>query len=393
MNTQLAQGIDWVGYADWTVRDFHGYRTENGSTYNAYLVRDENTALIDTVKGPYAGTLLAHISEHCPLEEVRYVICNHAEPDHSSALPAVMKACANAELVCNEKCKDALSRHYDVSGWKFKIITEGETLCLGRRSLRFFNTPMVHWPESMVTYVPEDKILFSMDAFGQHISTSERFDDELPLGEIISAAKTYYANIVMPYGKTVMAALTKLGTLPLDIVAPSHGLIWRKHFAEILKCYQDWAVTKATKKVVVFFASMWGSTRIMAEEIAEGALEVPGVDVKLIDVNATHDTVTVTEIMDCAAFAAGTATLNMGMMPAMARTLTYMCGLRPQNKSYFTFGSYGWAEKGATAADAMLAPVCEKLRDPLACRFRPDASLLKECRAAGKILAEKAAAI
>ena len=172
MLVELAKGINWVGYIDWTVREFHGYRTENGATYNAYLVRDEKIALIDTVKGPYFATLLDHITELCDPSEIDYIVCNHAEPDHSSALPEMMKACTKAEIVCNAKCKLALSEHYDVSAWKFKVVSDGEMLPLGSRSLQFFNTPMVHWPESMVTYVPEDGVLFSMDAFGQHLASS-----------------------------------------------------------------------------------------------------------------------------------------------------------------------------------------------------------------------------
>ena len=388
----LADGISWVGYVDWTVRDFHGYNTDQGSTYNAYLVQDEQTALVDSVKAPYVGELLAHIAALAPLESVRYVVCNHAEPDHAGGLPATLAACPNAELVCNAKCKDALSRHFDTSAWRFKVVNEGETLPLGRRTLQFFNTPMVHWPESMVTFVPEDGILFSMDAFGQHFATSERFDDELPLPAVLDAAKTYYANIVMPFGKPVAAALKKLGALPVKMVAPSHGVIWRSHFDAILSAYQGWMECRPAKKVVVFFCSMWGSTRRMASAIAEGAASVPGVSVKFIDVTATPDSATVTELLDCAAFAAGSATLNQGMMPAIARTLTYAKGLRPAGKKGFAFGSFGWAEKGATAVDAVLGEMgVEKTQPPLTVRFAPDAAVLDACRQAGAALGAIAA--
>ena len=385
----LADGINWVGYVDWTVRDFHGYRTVHGSSYNSYLVQDEKTALIDAVKAPYFQNLLDHVTAFTPLDKIDYIVCNHAEPDHSGALPAVVAACKNATLICNAKCKEALSLHYDISDWKIQVVKEGETLSLGKRSLRFYNTPMVHWPESMATYVPEEKILFSMDAFGQHTACSKRFDDQVPLPEAIDSARTYYANIVMPYGKTVAAALKKLGALDIAMIAPSHGVIWRKNIATILKCYQDWMVTKAEKKVVVFFCSMWNSTRKMASAIAEGASSVPGVSVKLIDVTATHDTDTVTELMDCAAFAAGSATLNQGMMPEMARTMCYIKGLRPQNKKGFAFGSYGWAEKGASAVDAILTEMgVEKVMEPITSRFAPNAETLKACREAGVKLAE-----
>ena len=399
MLPELASNINWVGHIDWTVREFHGYNTKDGSTYNAYLVRDEKTALIDTVKGPYAGSLLAHIAELCDPASIDYIVCNHAEPDHSSALPEIVRAAPNAAIVCNEKCRVALSQHYHAEGWNFKVIGDGETLALGRRTLQFFNTPMAHWPESMATYVPEDGVLFSMDAFGQHLATSERFDDELPLQTILDAAKTYYANIVMPYGKPVQAALARLGALKLDIVAPSHGVIWRKNFAAIVAEYQKWAATKSGKKIVVIYSTMWNSTRQMAEAICEGAQSAAladaaaaGVAIKLIDVNATHDTQTVTEMMDAAVFAVGSATLNQGIMPAMARLLVYAKGLRPLGKKGFAFGSFGWAEKGATQAEQYLKEMgVELMRPVLTSKFRPTEALLAECRAAGAEAARLAA--
>ncbi len=390
MDTKLTDGVSWVGYVDWSVRDFHGYTTARGSTYNAYLVKAQKIALIDTVKGLYAGDYLANVKAQVPLESVDYIVCNHAEPDHSGGFPATVKACPRATVVCNAKCKNALEHHYDVSGWKFQIVKDSETLSLGGKTLQFFDTPMVHWPESMVTYLVEDAILFSMDAFGQHYASGYRFDDESDLCEVMQEAKTYYANIVMPFGRPVAATLARLGGLKLAMVAPSHGIIWRSHFAKIVEAYQAWMVGKPVKKVVIVFSSMWNSTRQMAEAVASGAEESP-VEVKLIDAAATSDTNIVTEVMDCAAFAAGSPTLNMGILPRMAATLTYLRGLKPLGKSCFAFGSYGWASKGseevAQYLQAMqMTPVCA----PVACRFVPDEETLAKCRAAGRALAEVA---
>ena len=390
MDTKLVDNVFWVGHIDWAVRDFHGYTTSRGSTYNAYLVLAEKAAIIDTVKGAYVGSLLENVKAKVPLEKIDYIVCNHAEPDHSGGLPATVRACPNATLLCNAKCKDALSRHYDVSGWKFQVVKDAETFSLGGKTLQFFDTPMVHWPESMVTYVVEDELLFSMDAFGQHYASGFRFDDESDLCEVMQESKTYYANIVLPFGRPVAAALARLGGLQLKLVAPSHGVIWRSHFAKIVEAYQAWMVCRPAKKVVVAYCSMWGSTRVMAEAVAAGAEELP-VDVKLINVDATSDTQVVTEVMDCAAFAAGSATLNMGVMPRMAATLTYLRGLKPTGKAGFAFGSYGWASKGgeevAQYLQAMqVKPVCE----PVSSRFAPDAETLARCRAAGRALAEVA---
>ena len=391
MDARVTEHVFWVGFVDWAVRDFHGYVTGRGSTYNAYLVKGEQKcALIDTVKAPYVAAYLEHVKAYIPLEKVDYIVCNHAEPDHSGGLPETLRACPNATLICNAKCKDALARHYDVSGWKIQVIKDTETLALGGKTLQFFDTPMVHWPESMASYLVEDELLFSMDAFGQHYASGFRFDDESDLCEVMQEAKTYYANIVMPYGRPVAAALARLGGLRLKIVAPSHGVIWRSHFATILEAYQNWMVCRPVKKVVVAYCSMWHSTQLMAEAVAAGAGELP-VDVKLIDVNASSDTQIVTEVMDCAAFAAGSATLNMGLMPRMAATLTYLRGLKPVGKTGFAFGSYGWASKGAEEVSQyqqamQMEPVCE----PVTCRFAPDADVLARCRAAGRALAEVA---
>ncbi len=393
MKTRIADGIDWTGYIDWPVRNFHGYTTSRGSTYNAYLVRAGKTALIDTVKAPYAQNLLDSVAALCPLGKVDYVVCNHAEPDHSGALPAVMAAMPQATLVTNAKCADALSRHYDTSSWKIEIVNEGDSLDLGGKTLKFYMTPMAHWPESMVTYVPEDKLLFSMDILGQHYASSARFDVEADLAEVFQEAKTYYANIVLLYARPAAAALKKLSTLELSTVCPSHGVIWTKHLPEIVAKYLDWAPSRPAKKVVVFYGTMWGSTRKMAEAIAAGAESRGTVEVKLMDLNAADDTDVVRELMDCGAFAAGSPTLNMGILPRVAKTLTYVRGLRPADKHAFAFGSYGWGSKGAEEANGYLESFgCKIMRPPLTVRFAPDAATLEACRAAGAELADAAAA-
>lgn len=390
MNTSLSSNVNWVGVIDWSVRDFHGYRTERGSTYNAYLVSGAKHALIDTVKVPYVAELLEHVRDLVPLEQLAYVVCNHAEPDHAGGLAQVLAACPQAAVVCNKKCAEALRLHFDTATWKFQIVADGEKLDLGGATLQFFDTPMVHWPESMATYLIEEQILFSMDAFGQHYAGPWRFDDESPLDVVLAEAKTYYANIVMPYGRPVAAALAKLGALPLKMIAPSHGVIWRSHIGPIVEAYQKWMVCQATRKVVILYVSMWHSTRAMAKAMADGVLSAD-VDVRLMDLDAVHDTEVVTEVMDCACLAVGSPTLNQGIMPRMAAALTYLRGLKPVGKAGMAFGSYGWAARGsdelAQYLQAMqVTPLCE----PITCKFRPDAAMLERCRAAGRLLAQKA---
>lgn len=388
----LKSNIDWVGYVDWTVRDFHGYSTDRGSTYNSYLIRDEKTALIDAVKAPYAGSLLSNIRALTDSGRVDYVVCNHAEPDHSGGLSAVLQAYPDAAVVCNAKCQEALSRHFDTTKWKWKIVSDGDVISLGQRSLKFIDTPMVHWPESMFTYVPEEKLLFSMDAFGQHYASARRFDDEEPFDVVIAEAKTYYANIIMLYGKQVAKTLEKLSGLDIDMIAPSHGVIWRSKVDTILAAYREWMESKPKAKVLVVYDTMWSSTEKLAIAIMEGAMG-QDVEVKLFNVRASNVTVLATEVLDAAAIAFGSPTLNTTLMPQMAAVLTYLKGLKPSGKAGFAFGSYGWAKGGAKDVEEYLkAMKFEILREPLQVQYVPTPEVLDECRAAGELLAQRALA-
>jgi len=389
-SVKLSDRIYWVGCVDWNVRDFHSYETSRGATYNAYLVRDEKTALIDTVKGPFAEDLLQSVSALTELSKVDYVVCNHAEPDHAGALPRVMEALPGATLVCDKKCVAALSKHFDTSGWKIQVVASGDSISLGQRTLQFIETPMVHWPESMFTYVPEERLLFSMDAFGQHYATSGRFDDEVPLCTLMEEAKTYYATIVTPYGKQVAGVLQQAATLGIEMIAPAHGVIWRSHIAKIVEAYKNWSVCRPKPKVLVIYDTMWDSTGRMARAIHQGA-SLPGVEAVLIHIRRWGLTRIATEVLDAATVAFGSATLNRGMMPMAGAVLTYLSGLSPVGKAGFAFGSYGWGKGGPQSVSTSLeAMQWEILREPLMAQYRPTPEVLDECREAGRMLAEKA---
>jgi len=390
MDTTLRTNIDSVGYVDWTVRDFHGYNTDRGATYNAYLIRDEKTALIDTVKAPFADRLLANIAALTDLASVDYVVCNHAEPDHAGGMARVLDVLPNAVLVCNKKCEAALGRHHDISDWKTRIVATGDTLTLGKRTLEFIETPMVHWPESMFTYVPEEKLLFSMDAFGQHYASSQRFDDEVPLCTVMEEAKTYYANIIMPFANMVAATLARAAKLDIDMIAPSHGVVWRSHIKEIVDAYGNWAHCRPKQRVLVIYDSMWDSTGQMARAIHQGASE-SGVAAELINVRTSNLTRIATEVLDAACVAFGSSTLNQGVLPMAGAVLTYLKGLKPSNKAGVAFGSYGWSRGGPEAADEYMKIMkWEVLREPIKAQYRPTVEVLDQCRAAGTMLAEKA---
>lgn len=391
MHASVCPGVDWVGYVDWDVRDFHGYETARGTTYNAYLIRDQKTALVDTVKAPYHGELLRKLAQADPPARPDYIVCNHAEPDHTGALPALLAAFPEAVVVCNRKCQAALAQHYQTSAWQFHVVAEGDELSLGQHTLRFIDTPMVHWPESMFTYLAQAGLLFSMDAFGQHYASSGRFDDQVPAETLFFEAKQYYANIIMPYGKQVAAVLKKIAPLPIQTIAPAHGVIWRSRRAEILERYGQWSSGLLCPKVLVIYDSMWGSTGRMAQAIAEGASR-PGVEVQLLPLRRTALVRVATESLDAAAVAFGTPTLNREMMPAVAAALCYLKGLRPAKKAALVFGSYGWGRGGPEELyDRVSELGFEVLGEPLKAQYRPSEEVLAQCRQAGQLLAERAA--
>ena len=337
---EVKKGIYWVGAVDWSVRNFHGYTTNRGATYNAYLIIDEKITLIDTVKAPFAGELLARIRSVVDPEKIDYVISNHVEMDHSGALPVIMKACPNAKVVTSAPSGvKGLTAHY--GEYDYMPVKGGDTLSLGERSLAFVTTPMVHWPDNMVTYCPEEKILFSNDAFGQHYASNGRFDDQEPLDVVLQEAKKYYANIVMPYSKQAGGAVTACGGLDFDMICPSHGVIWRSHINEILEAYGKWTSGATEEKALVVFDSMWHSTEQMALAVLEGFTQ-KGICAKLFDLKCCHNSDILTDVLDCTYIAVGSPTLNNQMLPTVASFLCYLKGLSPKNRKAFAFGSYGW---------------------------------------------------
>ena len=397
MSAELKENIYWVGFIDWNVRDFHGYETDKGSTYNAYLIKDEKTVLVDSVKSQYCNDLIRKVEKYTSLDKIDYIVCNHAEPDHSGSLPRLVELMPHVEIICNAKCQSFLQMHYGAENWKFKIVDEGESISIGKRSMTFINTPMAHWPDSMMTYIPEEKLVFTMDVFGQHFASAGRFDDEESFHDIMYEAKKYYANIILPLGPAVVKTLTKASTIDIEMIAPSHGVIFRKHIGEMVEAYKKWANHVPNKKVIIFYDSMWKSTDYMARAICEGASQVAGVEIKLYDIKHVHITELATEIIDAAAFAAGSPTLNSNLMPKMAEALTYLQGLAPQNKLAFAFGSYGWAKKGgAYAVQTYLKNMKDiklLIEEPFQTQFTPDQDALNKLQALGKQLAEHASSV
>lgn len=352
-NAQLAKGIYYVGAVDWNLRDFHGYSTPRGVTYNSYLIIDEKICLVDTVKRPFAGELLERIARVVDPSRIDYVIVNHVEPDHSGSLPVIMEKAPNAKVVLTEHGRKEVIKYYGKE-YDFHLVKSGDSLDIGKGSLQFIPLPMVHWPDSMATFLTSENILFSNDAFGQHICTSKRFDDENNLHELLYEAGKYYANILMPFGKLITKALPQISMLPIKMIAPSHGIIWRSHISEIISKYSQWSSGFGIEKVVIVYDSMWGSTEMMARRILEG-ISATGVEVKLFRMAASERSEIAEAILEARGILIGSSTINNGPLATIGGLLTYIKGLRPAGKLGAAFGAYGWGGGSQKVIEETLA--------------------------------------
>jgi anaerobic nitric oxide reductase flavorubredoxin len=386
----LAEGINWVGVIDWNLRDFHGYMTRRGTTYNAYLIKDEKTALVDTVKHTFSSELLRNICEIVDPAKIDYIIVNHVEMDHSSSLPVIAKYAKNATVIASQRGKDAIIEHYGAD-FNIQTVKTGDKLKLGKRTLSFVEAPMLHWPDSMFTYVVEDKILMPNDAFGQHLATSERFDDEVDEHVLMEEAKTYYANILMPLAPLITRKIQEVVQMgiPIAMIAPSHGIIWRSAPSKIIKAYSDWSTGVSKNKVVIVYDTMWSSTDKMARAIAEGAAS-QAVDVKLLKLRAANNTEAMTEILDAKAVIVGSPTLNNGMFPTIGSFLTYATGLKPKGKLWGFFGSYGWGGGAVRGMTEMAQKAGFQIHESsVEVKYIPEQEDLKKCFELGQQIAAK----
>jgi flavorubredoxin len=337
---ELKPGIYWVGGIDWDLRDFHGYLTQRGSTYNSYLIIDEKITLVDNVKYYMYDEMIARISEIIDPSKIDIIIQNHIEMDHSGSLPALMEKCPNAKIYATAKGIYGLKRHYKQK-WNFVEVNNGDTLNIGKRNLQFVPTPMVHWPDNMITYCPEEKLLFSNDSFGQHIASSERIDEEYPFSILMEETKKYYANIVMPYGKMVQKELAIASKLDIEMVCPSHGLIWKKYIKEAVEEYTKWANNATEEKALIIYDTMWKTTEKIAYKIQE-AFEESFVKTKMLNLKVNHISDVMTEVLTAKYICVGSPTLNNNMLSSVAGFLSYFKGLAPKGRIGLAFGSYGW---------------------------------------------------
>lgn len=392
MKMQIKNNVSWVGKIDWELRKFHGeeYSTHRGSSYNSYLVKDEKTALIDTVWGKFSGEFVQNLKKEIPLEKIDFVIANHAESDHSGALPELMRHIPDTPIYCTSNGVKSLTGHYH-QDWNFHVVKTGDKLSLGSKELIFIEAQMLHWPDSMMSYLTHDSILFSNDAFGQHIASERMYNDLVDQAELFQEAIKYYANILTPFSALVDKKIKEVLALnvPVDMICPSHGVIWRKDPLQIANQYLEWANAYAENQITVAYDSMWDGTRRMAEAIAKGIVEAdPTVAVKLFNIARSDKNDLITEIFKSKAVLVGSPTINKGILSAVAAILEEMKGLKFMNKKAAAFGCYGWSGEAVKIMTQHLSSAGFTVVDEgLRAMWNPDTKAIEICIEYGKRVA------
>ena len=373
---KLRDNVYWVGGIDWDLRNFHGYITQRGSSYNAYLITGEKNILIDNVKSYLYEQLIERISKIIDPHKIDVIIQNHVEMDHSGSLPELLKLNPGVEIITSPNGEKGLQFHYK-ENWNFRAVKNDERINIGGKNYQFVLTPMVHWPDNMVTYSHDDKILFSNDAFGQHIASSERFDEDYPFDIMMEEARKYYANIVLPYGEQVKKVLPAVESLGPDIIAPSHGLIWKKHIPDIIREYKRWSANVTEKKGVIVYDTMWKSTEMIAYAILK-AFELTGIPVKMLNLQHNHISDIMTDLIDSEYICVGSPTLNNNILPSIAAFLTYMKGLAPKERTGLAFGSYGWGGQSVAILEQYMKECKFELLPSIREQYRPGKERLAE---------------
>ena len=391
----LAEDIYWIGAIDWDMRNFHGFETPRGATYNSYLIIDEKTAVIDTVREGFGPEMLRRLSGCCSVAEVDYLVVNHVEMDHSGSVPWFMEQLAPVTLVTSKRGRDALVEHYGegvVDGWDIEVVGTGGELALGRYTLTFLEVPMVHWPDSMFTYVKEPKVLLPNDGFGQHLASAKRFADELDMNVVMEEALRYYANILMPLGNQIQKTLHKVMELGLeiDVIGPSHGVIWRRpeDIARIIEAYSAWSSFQALPKVALIYDTMWHSTEKMTKAIADGIAQ-EGLDCRVLNISETPRADLASAVQECAAVLIGSSTQHNQMLAPVGGFLTYLKGLRPKDRIMGAYGSYGWSGGAVKQLVAAFEELKLEVAGSLEVKYVPTEEDLAACEELGREVARR----
>jgi flavorubredoxin len=391
----LKDDIWWVGAIDWNMRDFHGYETSRGTTYNSYLITDEKLTLVDGVRSGFGPELLRRVKTCCDPKNIEYLVVNHIEMDHSGSIPWLVNEIAPVKILCSKRAHEGLLLHYHGEGvqdWDIQVVKSGDEISLGRYTLSFLEAPMVHWPDSMFTYVKEARVLLPNDAFGEHLATSRRFADENDMDIVMDEASKYYANILMPFGGPISKTLQKVTELGLeiDVIGPSHGVIWRRpeDIERIVQAYAGWTAFRAEQQVALIFDTMWQSTEKMTRAIEDGIAQ-EGVTCSVYRLPRSSMADVARAVLESRAFLVGTPTMNNGMLPTVGGFLTYLKGLRPKDRLTAAYGSFGWGGGGVKQVDSELRALGLQVADPLEIKFVPSEEDTSACVEFGRQIARR----
>ena len=392
MAKEINKYVKWVGKTDWELKKFHGdeYNTINGSSYNSYLIQDEKIVLIDTAWKPFDEEFVENLKKEIDLDKIDYIIANHGEVDHSGSLPRLMQEIPNTPIYCTANAVKSIKGQYH-RDWNFITVKTGDTLNIGKHNLTFIEAPMLHWPDTMFTYMDGENILFSNDAFGQHMASESLFADEVNKSSLYEEALKYYANIVAPFSmmvKNKINEILKLG-LPINMICPSHGLIWRRNPEEIIDQYYKWADNYSENQITILYDTMWNDTRKMAEAIARGISEEDNkINIKIINTAKSDKTENVAEVFKSKAIIVGSPTVNNGYLYSIAGTLELIKGLKLKNKKAASFGSYGWnGEAVKLINEELIKSGFSLINEGLRCMWTPTDENIKECINFGKEIA------
>ncbi|KHT58016.1 nitric oxide reductase [Photobacterium gaetbulicola] len=395
MTIHVKNNIHWVGQRDWEVQDFHGteYKMTKGTSYNSYLIREEKTVLIDTVDHRFSQQFIQNLEMEIDLQAIDYIVINHAEEDHSGALSALMARIPNTPIYCTENAVDSIVGHHHHPEWNFHVVRTGDTLDIGNgKQLIFVEAPMLHWPDSMMTYLTGDAVLFSNDAFGQHYCDERLFNDEVDQSELMEQCLRYYSNILTPFSSLVTAKIHEVLSfnVPVDMIATSHGIVWRENPTQIVHQYLEWANDYQEDRITIFYDTMSNNTRMMADALAQGIHDVdPGVAVKVFNVSRQDKNEILANVFRSKGILVGSSTMNNVMMPKVAGMLEEITGLRFKNKRAGAFGSYGWNGGAVDRIHSRLTDAGFETTVGLKAKWKPDGKAMRECREHGRMIARQ----
>ena len=393
MSTKINDYVTWVGKTDWELKRFHGdeFTTEHGSSYNAYLIKDEKTVLIDTVWLPYDREFVSNLKKEIDLKKIDYIIIQHGEVDHSGALMELMYEIPNTPIYCSANAVKSVKGQYH-KDWNFNVVKTGDKLNIGKHTLTFIEAPMLHWPDTMFTYMDNEGILFSNDGFGQHLASEFLYADEVEQDKLWKEAITYYANILAPFSMMVKNKINEILNMNLEInmICPSHGLIWRKDPEQIVKKYLEWADSYKENQITIVYDTMWNSTRIMAEAIASGIENIDkNVTIKLMNTSKDDKTLVLTEVFKSKAIVVGSPTVNNGYLHSIAGILEMIKGMKLKSKKAASFGSYGWSgEATKLITEELKKSGFEIINDGIKVMWTPDEEILEQCKKFGEEIAK-----